>query len=379
MRNLQSCLLPACLGLAGDAQEGEPRLTASLGVNKTKRTKTRYRASHKLKQLPRVDRQQHNNINMTNGFRDMKTNDMSVTACRGCCNYPNGKASFFFDAFAACILAASFSLHLYCSFFAKNGKIGIAAVCLGVLGFVLTIPAAFGCSYFKDGTAYFGLFTYEFDGVCFYWSDESEFHGSWSFARAMAAIATLCGAIALIFTLCLSCMSMPNPLLITTSVLYLLAALCLILTLVAFAGCDYYGFECKVAGGAILAIIAPMIYFGAALLVFKVPLYTSSNAADNAAQASDKGAETATYAPGNEVTITVTELPDGSKKTVKTIVDENGNETIEETIEPPESDTEDEEEVVVSYLPDGSIKTTRTTIEKDGTKTVRETIEQPKV
>ena len=80
---------------------------------------------------------------------------------------------------------------------------------------------------------------------------------------------------------------------------------------------------------------------------------------------------------GSTTTITVTELPDGCKKTIKTTIDNYGIKTVEETIEEPEEEEEPEEDVEVTYLPDGSIKTVHITYDEDGSKVVHEMIERP--
>ena len=176
----------------------------------------------------------------------------------------------------------------------------------------------------------------------------------------MAILATVCGTIALAFTLSLSCVSMPNLILKLMSLTYLAAGLCIILTMVANADCD----DCSLAGGGILAVVAPILYFGTAAIIFKIPLYTGTT--------STKGSKS------KDVTVTITELPDVTKKTVKTTIDKNGNKTTEETLElPPSEESDDGEDVEVTYLPDGSIKTTRISYDKDGAKVVHETVERP--
>lgn len=241
------------------------------------------------------------------------------------------------------------------------------------------MPAAFGCSYFRlwvvldddyfyyasSGYIYFGLFSIEgSDGSCLAW-DTSAFAGAWKFAQAMAILATIIGIIALGFTLSLSCVSMPNLMLKILSLAYILAGACLILTLSARAGC---GEGCSLSVGGSLAIVAPIIYFITAVLVFKTPLYDYEGTTTNVQEQP--------HVSGDNTTVTITELPDGSRKTVKTTIDEHGNKTIEETIEEPEEEEEEpEDDVEVTYLPDGSIKTTRITYDEYGNKTVEETIE----
>lgn len=271
-------------------------------------------------------------------------------------------------------LAASFliSRFLHTPFTSgyPNGKSGIAAVCVAVVGFIMAIPATFGCRYFKQQISstsyfYFGLFSYQqSDGVCVYWDESSNYTSAWMFARAMAILATLCGTIALSFTLSISCVSMPNLVLKITSVAYLVAGVCIILTLVAFANCS----DCSLAGSGYMAIIAPIVYFITAVIIFKIPPYES----DGDMPVATKGVSSSSTK--EDVTITITELPDGTRKTVKTTIDKHGNKTVEETLEPPEE--EEEDDVETTYLPDGSIMTRRITYDEDGNKVIHETIEK---
>lgn len=190
----------------------------------------------------------------------------------------------------------------------------------------------------------------------------------------MAILATIFGIIALAFTLSVSCVAMPNVLLKSVAVLYLIASLCMILTLVAKADCDStVGGSCACGPGCAVAIVASIMYFAMAVIVYKIPPY-DGHLGDGDAEPRLSGPVPEQAAPGTTMT-TVTTLSDGSKKTVKTTIDANGNKTIEETIEYPVPEPT-EPEVVTSILPDGSIKTTRTYIDEDGAKVIEETIEE---
>jgi hypothetical protein len=138
--------------------------------------------------------------------------------------------------------------------------------------------------------------------------------------------------------------------------------------LTAMADCNSAsGDRCKIGYGAAAAIVAAIFYFVVAAIVFKIPMYESDS---GATEVHSKEAH------GKNVTIEVISYPDGTKKTIKTTIDENGNKTVEEIIEDPrEEQYPEEEEVVTSVLPDGSIKTTRTTYDEEGCKIVTETIE----
>lgn len=119
-----------------------------------------------------------------------------------------------------------------------------------------------------------------------------------------------------------------------------------------------------------MAIITPIIYLVTAVLIFKIPLY-KSDGLPNTTTKKNKVSEK----QQDQVTITIMELPDGTKKTIKTTIDEFGNKTIEETLEAPQEEEEVEEEV--TFMPDGSIKRTRITFDEDGAKVIHETIEKP--
>jgi hypothetical protein len=258
--------------------------------------------------------------------------------------------------------------------------LGIAAFCVSIVGYILAWIASFSCwfftikavsyGYYDDyETSYgIGLWCASVGGTGYSYTYENLFiSGATKFARAMSIMATILGFLAFVPTLCLSCMSMPNLILKSVAILWVISGLCIILMLTAMVDCkDYYDDTCKIGPGAALAIVAPLFYLGVAAIVFKIPLYES----DSGATAGSKGP------PGKNVTIEITSLPDGSKKTVKTTIDKNGIKTIEETIEEPrEEQYPEEEEVVRRVLPDGSIKTTRTTYDEEGCKIVTETIE----
>lgn len=229
----------------------------------------------------------------------------------------------------------------------------------------MAIPAAFGCSFLKwkdTATSYFyvGLFSYkdQTTGTCMKISDTFEYPTSWTAARVMAILAIVGGIVALGFTLSLSCVSMPNIVLKTAAATYLMAGFLTLLTMLIFADC----YNCALAPSGILAIIASIFYFITAAIVFNVPKYENDDV-------SAEGIAT----PQENVTVIV--LPDGTKKTVKTILDQDGNKIIEETMEVPD----DEDEVEVSYLPDGSIMTRRITYDDDGNKVIHKTIEKAQV
>ena len=121
------------------------------------------------------------------------------------------------------------------------------------------------------------------------------------------------------------------------SIFYLISALCVILTLVMMADCgeDYYGNNlCKIGPGAALAIVAPVFYLASAIIVYKIPLYESDK--------NDSKPTKPEQASGANLMIEITELPDGTKKTVKTTIDKNGNKSISMTIEEPPEEEYDE-------------------------------------
>lgn len=250
---------------------------------------------------------------------------------------------------------------------------------MSLVGYILAWCAPFGCYFFTVQVEYSGYYYYSYyDAGVGLWCaaangyttgyDNSYIGGATKFARAMAIMATILGFLAFVPTMSLSCMSMPNLILKIVAILWAISGLCLILMLTAMADCKTtFGDSCKIGAGAGLAIVASIFYFVVAAIVFKIPLYES-----------DSGATEGNIKEphGKNVTIEVTAFPDGTKKTIKTTIDENGNKTVEETIEEPhEEQYPEEEEVVTSVLPDGSIMTTRTTYDEEGCKIVTETIE----
>ena len=176
-----------------------------------------------------------------------------------------------------------------------------------------------------DEESFFGIFGVYSDSGCLSYEgyEEALFGVAWEISRAMAISATVLGALALVGTLSLSCMSTPKWILTIISILYVISALCAPVTFMMFAECEWdyeLGNVCKIGPGGYLVIVAPVFYVASAILVCK----------------NKKKPERA--APPTNVMITITKLPDGTKKSVKTTIDGYGNKTIEEIIEEPPED-----------------------------------------
>lgn len=178
----------------------------------------------------------------------------------------------------------------------------------------------------------------------------------------MAVIANICGGITMIICICLSCVSIPMGLLKFTSILTLCAGFfqCLVFIWFANDACDSYG--CTFSHSAGLAIGASILYLLNACCIKRIGPYVSGDeqftpgAAAAQAPAQDP--------PPGAVQVTVTNLPDGTKKTVRTVVNADGSKTVTETIESPapETDTAEPDIPIASAtaIPSGSAEPVKT-------------------
>ena len=111
---------------------------------------------------------------------------------------------------------------------------GIAAMCVSIIGFILATYGMFTCRFLQwrldhDYHEIYGLFGYinQSDECVSYTDyDKEQFSGAFKFSHAMDILATILGSLALVGTLSLSCMSMPNLILKSVFVLYLISFLC---------------------------------------------------------------------------------------------------------------------------------------------------------
>jgi hypothetical protein len=180
-----------------------------------------------------------------------------------------------------------------------------------------------------------GLFSYEAPGsdggwYCFaYTEDEIEetpwLDASFVAARVMGTIANVCVGVPMLMMLVIGCVRFNLIVIKSLGALELLGSVCMMLTLVIFssalAKAPFYG---DFYQGPALAITSSIVGFVAGLVILKIPEAVDELANQPPPQA---------FQPGT-VTTTETDMPDGTKKIIKTIVNPDGSQTVTETVVP---------------------------------------------
>jgi len=183
----------------------------------------------------------------------------------------------------------------------------------------------------------FGLFSRESptENYCTNYSanEESLFvDEKWREARAMSLLANVCGGITVIIAICLSCVSIPQMFLKQTAGLSFFAGLFQCLTFIYFASDACDEFDCRFSQGAGVAVGATVMYMFNTFILLKIPPYEGH-------EEQFTPATNAQDPPPGSVQVTVTEMPDGSKKTTRTVVNADGSKTVTETMEQPAEPT----------------------------------------
>lgn len=162
---------------------------------------------------------------------------------------------------------------------------------------------------------------------CVTWSSEARslyFDGAWNSGLAFAILATIFSGVPMITSFFFACFSFDTSVLKMCGYMLMFASLCEFLSFIAFAAEFCSGGTCKFSVGAGLAILGGVNAWLTAGIFMKIPPY----------EAPTGGIPGGDLAPG---TVQVTEqvLPDGTKKTIKTTVQEDGSRTVEETVQVP--------------------------------------------
>lgn len=228
----------------------------------------------------------------------------------------------------------------------------MVALALTIVAWVLGINATWGCRYLKiDGyidppehfsdTAEFGrrgvgLFSYESLGTdgnwyCFAFTEDNIedtpfLDPSFKAAMAMGVITNICFGVPMLMMLIIGCVRFNLLVIKSLGWLELLGSLCAMLTLVMFNSNltkPPFNGTFYIAPG--LAIAASVIGFVTGLVILRIPKAKDELADQPVPQA---------FAPGT-VTTTETDMPDGTKKITKTVVNPDGSQTVTETIMPP--------------------------------------------
>lgn len=174
---------------------------------------------------------------------------------------------------------------------------------------------------------------------CVYYSSSEEsllLDGKWSASRAMAVIANICGGVTMIIAICLSCVSIPQMFLKLTAFLSFCAGFFQCLVFIYFSSDACRQFSCQFSRGAGLAVGAAIVYAINTCVLLKVPMYEGD---DDDARFTPAAATRVNQAPPGSVQVTVEVMPDGTKKTVRTVVNADGSRTVTETIEHPAEET----------------------------------------
>ena len=236
------------------------------------------------------------------------------------------------------------------------------ALLFALVAFSLTVCASYGCFYVSvtipdgtkiggftfEGSMGFGFVShstngYQINGItyssgnyeCTPWSSDAMDHlfdAAWTTARVFGVLAYVCIGISMLAAFVMSCMSFSKNLIRVFTGLLFLGSLCELLTFVAFASSVCTDYNCKFDTGAGLAIGGSIAAFIAGILFSKIPLADRDDDFIPAVISSGGGGE----APGT-VTVQETVEPDGTKKIVKTTVNEDGSKTVVESIERPET------------------------------------------
>lgn len=175
----------------------------------------------------------------------------------------------------------------------------------------------------------------DYYGYCeIYSSYEENFFvdSKWRASRAMAVIANLCGGIAMVIAITLSCTSVAKMWLHIAAFLSFCAGFfqCLVFIYFSSDACDRY--SCQFSQGAGVAVGAAVAYLLNMCVWLKIPMY-EGNDDDRFTPAAAVPATNAQDPPPGSVQVTVTDMPDGTKKTTRTVVNADGSKTVTETIE----------------------------------------------
>jgi hypothetical protein len=226
------------------------------------------------------------------------------------------------------------------------------ALVLTLVAFILGINATWTCKYLQingyinppeyfSNTALYGrrgvgLLSYEApssDGgswYCYGYTEDDIQQTPWldaSFkaAYSMAVIANVFLGVPMLMMLVIGCVRFHLLAIKGLAFMELLGSVCMMLTLVilnsALAKAPFYG---NFYIGPGLAIAASVVGFVAGLVILKIPEARDDLADQPTPQA---------FQPGT-VTTTETDMPDGTKKIVKTTVNPDGSQTVTETVIP---------------------------------------------
>jgi hypothetical protein len=194
----------------------------------------------------------------------------------------------------------------------------------------------------NEGKAGFGFFTYEdgrkdeddHDWKCYRYSDEQEdlLDDPFSTAQILGIVANaLLGVAALLFLLS-ACCAFPRMIVLACALIEFFGGVVMALTLMVLSTKYCSGeYSCRLWAGAGFAILAAVV-----AMVNSVVMVTLQPAKYLFDEPVQEG-ELVAFSPGTE-TVTETVMMDGTKKIAKITTDEDGAQTIEETVIEPEEE-----------------------------------------
>jgi hypothetical protein len=167
------------------------------------------------------------------------------------------------------------------------------------------------------------------------WSSELRsiyFDGAWKSGLAFAVLATIFSGVPMIISFFFACFSFDKIWIKICGYMLMMASLFEFLSFIGFGSDICSSGSCKFSVGAGLAILGGVNACLTAGIFAKIPLYEEPQMSPGVGIGIDGAG--ADLAPG---TVQVTEqvLPDGTKKTIKTTVREDGSRVVEETLQVP--------------------------------------------
>ena len=217
---------------------------------------------------------------------------------------------------------------------------GIITLIFAIFGYILGATANSSCFYVtvdltgvtglniqSQNDVGFGLWSREdiIEGYCVSYEQNDIdyfFDATWRAARAMAILSNICGFVTLIITICLSCVSTPKLFLNFTAFLSAAAGFFESLTFIAFSSDICKMYNCNFAWGAGCAIGATALYFVNACLLRSIPKYEREEEEQYVPTTAASTLPGTVNPPPGSVSVTQTVLPDGTKKTVRTTINE---------------------------------------------------------
>lgn len=251
-----------------------------------------------------------------------------------------------------CNLASLTKPLIYSSF--PHGSMSGWALLWTIIAYSFAFNASYGCFYvtaqipddtplgiITGGSLGFGLLSYsdpltdfrqDFSYQCFAWTPSAAdyfFDASWKTARAFGVMGNLSTGIPMIAAILMSCMSLSKGILKIFTYVLFFGSLCELLTFIAFSSDVCTEYNCEFDVGAGLAIGGSIAAFIGGYIFSKLPDVDGENFMP--------GAMISGGQPAGTVTVQETIEPDGTKKTVKTTVNVDGSQTVEETIQHPQA------------------------------------------